>query len=323
MKNKLIFIFIIALLGVIITVVVMDFNSSKTKDSQAEIHHFYQDSLNDTKAYPIDYTEIKQINLNFKNLHAIDVLNGVIYIAADNSIKLISEKGKLQANIPTDLQVGSIKVSDDKQIIIAYKNYITILDSLGSMISKSEIENDTSVFTSIAILDSTIFIADAGNRKVIIYNLKAVRLGSFTGVYNASNDRLGFIVPSPYFDLIVNNSKELWVVNPGTHSIQNYSTKGDLIDFWTKSSNSMEGFVGCCNPAHITVLDNGSIVTAEKGHVRIKVYSNKGELLSIVAPSDSFTEKGKAPDIVAEGDKIFALDFDKKLIRIFKKNNDE
>ena len=32
----------------------------------------------------------------------------------------------------------------------------------------------------------------------------------------------GFIIPSPYFDLLIGIYGKLWVVNPGLHSFENY-----------------------------------------------------------------------------------------------------
>ena len=173
--------------------------------------------------------------------------------------------------------------------------------------------------TSLAIKDDILFVADAGNRRVIKYKLDGTYLGEFEGKSD-SNAGHGFIIPSPHFDIVVNSYGELWVVNPGRHALENYTDEGELRGFWVASSMNIEGFTGCCNPAEVAVLSNGSFVTAEKGMVRIKVYSPSGQLESVVAAPEKFTEEGKAPEIkVDENDVIYALDFDKQMIRIFEK----
>lgn len=322
MKNKIIGIFILLLLGIIILMVVLDFSSSRIDNIPENKYELNMDSLKDIGQYPISHNEIKQINLAKFAAKSIDVNNGQIYISSNRIVRVIDEDGRLIKIIPTKPNLRTLKFVESIGLILVYKNTFSILDSSGTELVQSNIENDKAVFTSVAIyMDSLIIIADAGNRLVYTYNLQGEKLSSIKGFYNSSNDRLGFIVPSPYFDLVVNKENELWVVNPGIHALQNYNLKGDLLDYWKKESNSVEGFTGCCNPAQMTVLENGNFVTSEKGLVRIKIYNKKGELLSIVAPPQSFTDKGQAPDIAVYQDKIYALDFDKKMIRIFKRKN--
>ena len=75
----------------------------------------------------------------------------------------------------------------------------------------------------------------------------------------------------------------MWVVNPGMHAFENYEFDGDLRAFWENTSMKIDGFSGCCNPAHFTFLPDGSFVTSEKGLVRVKVHKPSGELLGVVA----------------------------------------
>lgn len=322
MKNKIIGIFILLLLGIIILMVVKDFSSSRIDNIPENKYELNMDSLKDIGQYPISHHEIKQINLaNFK-AKSIEVSKERIYISSDSAVRVINEEGKLIEVIQTKPDLRTLKYENSIGLILVYKNNFEILNSAGKILIHSSIENDKAVFTSVAIYhDSLIVIADAGNRLVHFYDLQGKKLSSIKGFYNSSNDRLGFIIPSPYFDIAVNKEDELWAVNPGIHALQNYNLKGDLLAYWKKESNSVEGFTGCCNPAHMTVLENGNFVTSEKGLVRIKIYTKEGELLSIVAPPLSFTDKGQAPDIAVYQNKIYALDFDKKTIRIFKRKH--
>jgi hypothetical protein len=80
-----------------------------------------------------------------------------------------------------------------------------------------------------------------------------------------------------------------------------------------------EGFSGCCNPAHFTFLPDGRFVTSEKGLVRIKTYKPSGEFEGVVAAPVKFKDEGRAPDIATDSKgNIYALDFDKKMIRVFE-----
>jgi len=70
-------------------------------------------------------------------------------------------------------------------------------------------------------------------------------------------------------------------------------------------------------------LEDGSFVTSEKGLVRIKIYKSSGEFLGVVAPPTKFDDKieGQAPDVAVDNKgNIYALDFDRKVLRVFEKN---
>jgi hypothetical protein len=110
-------------------------------------------------------------------------------------------------------------------------------------------------------------------------------------------------------------------VNPGLHSLENYSAEGRLREHWKASGAQTENFSGCCNPAHFCFLPDGSFVTSEKGLVRIKVYKPSGEFSGVVAAPKKFENKieGQAPDVATDSQgNIYALDLDRKVLRVFE-----
>ncbi|MEZ5072272.1 MAG: hypothetical protein R2751_15245 [Bacteroidales bacterium] len=107
-------------------------------------------------------------------------------------------------------------------------------------------------------------------------------------------------------------------MNPGAHSVENYTDDGQLRGFWQNRSPEIDGFLGCCNPAEITSLPDGAFVTSEKGLVRIKIHEASGALRTVVAGPASFQEEGRAPEVCAGDDgRIYALDFDKSVVRVY------
>jgi hypothetical protein len=106
------------------------------------------------------------------------------------------------------------------------------------------------------------------------------------------------------------------------HAFENYSRDGNIRGYWSSTSMKIDGFSGCCNPAHMAILPDGHFVTSEKGLVRIKVYKPSGELLGVVAPPASFKPGETAPDLaITAAGEVLALDFDRNMIRIFEKKN--
>ena len=86
----------------------------------------------------------------------------------------------------------------------------------------------------------------------------------------------------------------------------------------------IEGFCGCCNPSHITILDDGKFVTSEKGIPRVKVYNRLGTLESVVSGPGQFLEGTEGLDLARDSNgTIYVLDPMKKAVRIFEKKNPE
>jgi hypothetical protein len=103
------------------------------------------------------------------------------------------------------------------------------------------------------------------------------------GAKDKELDIPGFVIPTPYFDLLVGTDGWLRVVNPGRHRIEAYTFDGYLEFSWGKFSSKIESFTGCCNPVSIAMLDDGSFITCEKGLVRVKEYDVEGNFVGVVA----------------------------------------
>ena len=91
--------------------------------------------------------------------------------------------------------------------------------------------------------------------------------------------------------------------------------------FWGEGSVAIEGFFGCCNPANLCVLSNGRLVTAEKGLLRVKIFSADGQFECVVAGPEQlehptavtgearFDHEYKAVDVAADSEgRIVLLD---------------
>ena len=237
----------------------------------------------------------------------------------DKKLKIINISGKLLNEISLHDKPHTVEVADNK-IYIAFEKQIQVFDETGSLLQELNFSDDNSYITAVAVFNANLFVADAGTRKIIRFATDGEKLNEFDGKTNEEGS-VGFIVPSPYFDIDINEEGELWVVNPGLHSLENFTFDGNLRTYWKSTSMKIDGFSGCCNPAHYTFLKDGSFVTSEKGLVRVKIYKPSGEFSGIVAAPNKFVTKieGKAPDIAVDSnDNIFVLDFDKKILRVFE-----
>ncbi len=320
MKNKGIITFLIVLAVVIVAVIVSDYVSDKPDKTGPNPFEYNVDNFKTVDSTLIHFKETKNFRISFEQPAAISVNSNLIYVAGDLHIQVIDISGNLLNTLEMPGLPKTIDVNGDR-IYAAINNQIMVISHSGELISAwKALENGSSV-TAIAAGEKEVYVADAGKRKVLKYNTDGELLLEFDG--KADEGVLhGFIIPSGFFDLDFNPDGDLWVVNPGMHSLENYTEDGNLREHWNNTSMMTEGFSGCCNPAYFTFLPDGRFVTSEKGLVRIKTYKPSGEFDGVVAAPVKFTEEGKAPDVATDtAGNVYALDFDKKMIRVFEPKN--
>ena len=319
MKNKGIIIFLIVLAALIVGVMVGDWYSKRPDKMEANKFEFNVDEFKIVPDELIHYKETKNFKIGFENAAGISISNNQIFIACDQKLKIINLAGVLLNEFELSGNPKTVEIKGDT-IFIAFEKNIEVLNSAGTKLFEWSLSDENSYITALAATNNEIFIADAGTRKIHRFAINGEKLNEFEGKIN--DDVLhGFIIPSPYFDIDINEYGDLWVVNPGLHTLENYTPEGRLREHWKASGNQTENFSGCCNPAHFCFLPDGGFVTSEKGLVRIKTYKASGEFSGVVAPPAKFEDKieGQAPDVAVDSDgNIYALDFDRNVLRVFE-----
>jgi sugar lactone lactonase YvrE len=270
----------------------------------------------------IRYAQTGEIPVDLKQPHALAVgLDGKIYVGGGKAIQIFDSKGSITADIkleyePRCLAVGNAEHKYPGRIYIGTTDHVEVLDADGKPLGGWDKLNEKVLPTSIAVAENDVFLADAGNRIVWHYDLDG-KLINRIGAADRAKKIPGFMITSPYFDLALGHNGLLYVVNPRALRLEAYTFQGDLELFWGKGSPSIDGFFGCCNPAHIAVMSDGRFVTAEKGLPRIKIYSAQGEFECVVAGQEQFPST--AADLaVDQHDRILVLDSDKDRVLIFE-----
>src|SRR5690606_29199730 len=234
MKNKGIVIFLIVLAVVIIAVIAGDYLSGRP-DKSAPNPFAYD--VNDFKNVPeelIHFKETKNFKLGFEQATAITIASDKLFVSGDNKLQIIDYSGKLitELNLPGKPQ--TVEVSNDI-VFISINNQIHVYNENGDLSKQWEPLGENSLITAISAFGNNIFVADAGKRKVVRYNLQGEKLAEFDGKADEGVVH-GFIIPSPYFDLDINSDGDLWVVNPGLHALENYTEDGNLREHWNNTT---------------------------------------------------------------------------------------
>jgi len=323
MKKRSLTIVVLVIVGIILAVIVVDILNNRPDRRGTNPYALEVDQYREVDEELISYKEVRNFSLGLLIATDMSYHNQALYISGNSSLAVIALDGSPSTLLEIPPGASCLEV-DDEHIFIGFGSYVAKFSHEGELLQEWEDLGERTVITNLAIKEDKIYVADAGNRRIVIFNRQGEQTGMFEGKAESEAGH-GFIVPSANFDLAVNSFGELWVVNPGKHALEDYADDGRLRGFWESRSFEIDGFLGCCNPARITTLMDGSFVTSEKGLVRIKIYDQSGMLKSVVAPPDLFKgEDGKAPEVCAdENDVIYALDFDKDMVRVFEPINKE
>jgi hypothetical protein len=292
--------------------------SENSKKEAANPFEYNIENFKKSEKNLIHYTEVQQINLNLESLYAIAIgPEDKIYVSGVDSIEILNKDGSPHSSIKTSGPAFCLSLDENGDLYAGMREHVEVYDKKGVKKAQWESLGEDAIITSIAISEESIFVADAGNHIVWKFSKsgdKQARIGE----KNQAKDIPGFVIPSPYFDVAVDPDGFLWVVNPGRHSLENYTKEGNIRTSWGEYSMKIEGFCGCCNPTHITILDDGSFVTSEKGIARVKIYNRLGKFVSIVAAPDQFSEGTVGLDLAKDSSqRIYVLDPVKKAVRIF------
>lgn len=248
---------------------------------------------------------------------AIDGYNNLL-VTAKNAILRYDESGRLYKKITLSGTPNCVAIEPGEKIFAGMADYLLVIQHNRIIDTISAPFNDKTFITAIAADETSLFVADAGN-KIVYHFDHSGALRNLIGERDSAGFR-GFIIPSGCFDLTLGREGQLWVVNPGKHELVAFNKQGTIISQWSRTSMQPEGFSGCCNPVNIAMLPDASFVTAEKGIERIKVHKPSGDYNCMVAAPDYFEEGTVGIDVAANSSgKVYVLDPKKKVIHIFTK----
>jgi sugar lactone lactonase YvrE len=303
----------------------------------AERAEYKIDEHKSIDASRIHYQQSTMLSSQMKTARAVVVgPEDSIYVAGDRAVEVLDPKGELLRRIeledePMCLAVGGADHAHPGRLYVGMMDRVQPVSPDGTALPGWEQVGQKSRLTAIALATEDVFVADAGGRVVLRYDVSGNLLGRITGQHNDPGIP-GFVIPSPFFDVAVASDGLLWVVNPGVTRLEAYTFDGRLELKWGEGNSAIEGFFGCCNPANLAILPDGRFVTAEKGLLRVKIYSAEGELEGVVAGPEQLEEPAaggrpqfdheyRAVDIAVNSQgHVIVLDLDTNKLRIFEPN---
>lgn len=258
------------------------------------------------------WRKVKTFDVGDKTAHALATnQTGKMAIGGEHGVTLFDNSGKKLAAY--DIKGGITALAIDGKTVYAALQRSVVVIKDGKINKWPEFDSRTSI-TALAVDAGKLFVADAGNRKLVCFDLSGRKLWDTTGGKDEK-----FIIPSPYFDLAPDGYGGVWAVNPGRHRLENYAGDGDFKASWVTKPDNL--FSGCCNPACFVMLDGDRFVTLEKGTIRARLFSPSGKMLETVVPESGFPpgpfRYGLA---VMPGGKIAILTGAKGLVEVYEPN---
>ena len=226
-----------------------------------------------------------KISTEFKaggdSLKAVTVtLSGKIYVGGNAFVSCYDKGLGLLWTVKTPSAVTGLSNYGDS-VFASTRAQILVMNHDGKILNEWGPFEDNSLITSVTSNRRFVAFADAQNKSVFILD-KGGEVKKIIG----QNDR-HFVIPSPYFEVVLDDLNNLYVANTGLHRIETYSIDGVLKSFFGEPGLAKENFSGCCAPAHFALIPQG-FVTAEKGINRIKILNKKGEFVEFVNSKNNF-----------------------------------
>jgi hypothetical protein len=282
----------------------------------------------------VRYRETAAFDTGFQRARGIAAApDGRILVAGDEAIRVFGPDGTRVSEIAAGDRPRCVAAAPDGSLVAAMMDHVRVFDAAGAPKATGERLGERAVLTSIGVADDAFYVADSGNREVVRLDRAGAVKGRI-GRKTPEKDVPGFVVPSPCFDLAIAADGQLRVVNPGRHRVETYTTYGDFVRAWGAASFQVDGFIGCCNPAHMALTPEGDFITSEKGVPRIKRYAPDGRLLDVVAAPETLLAgradaidpesggTGAAFDVAVDAKgRVLALDPFTRRVRIFVKKD--
>lgn len=242
------------------------------------------------------YRETDRLSLSLDTPAGLAVAgDGRLVVVGDEDLVLLDNSGREQQRRPLDGRPHCVAVAPDGLIYIGMRDHVAAFnESDGSTVVWASLD-ERAWLTSVVADERYVYVADSGNKRVLRYD-RSGRLLNEIGGRTAPDNAPRFVVPSHYFEVLLDGMGALWITNPGRLGIEKYRSDGELLSAWHQPGMALDKFAGCCNPIHAAFKSDGSLVTAEKGLNRVKVFAADRSFLGVVAAPDALNAGWNAAD---------------------------
>ncbi len=292
MNRKLITFFslliILAFMGFIIYDIASTRSSAEQKDNTVK-ETSWQDNWIVSKVFAQTDGEITSVTVSNK---------GRIYLGGDSFVSSYDLALTKNWKLGMSEKITALAVSGDT-IFASGENSIHLLSTAGKLVGEWGPFEPNGIITSVSANRHYVAVADAGSKTVFILR----KNGEVAEIIGQGEKK--FIIPSPYFEVVITGDDTIYAANTGNHRIEKWTVGGEFISEFGKPGDGPDAFTACCNPSHFAVIPQG-FVTAEKGLNRIKILDQKGAFVEFVSSKNNFVRPVPLAVASVDGKTIYA-----------------
>ncbi|HNX25980.1 MAG TPA: hypothetical protein PKK48_01080 [Phycisphaerae bacterium] len=282
-----------------------------------------QNRLFDTNAIPESLRKYRQINnLPTGLTRPMDIAwyDGRLYIAGDDCIIVMDpDNGQILQKFRIPRHPTAISVNDSFVAAISQDSLYSMPTGGSEFLQVAQFPADTSNLVAVAANFENFFVADSFSGTIYKIGLNGNILNT---IHPQTGDMKFNVTSTGDFDVIFGAEGMLWIADPGRGQVMAFNTSGENSRNlnWGKHGERLANFSGAYNPVHIVMLPNTNIVTAELDPPRIKVYSDAGTLLAVVAWENTLPKHIRRLNLSTDAaGHIYVLDDVSNTIRIYEK----
>ncbi len=267
---------ILSVLVIVAFIGFMIFDSVRPQDSVAAT-----EAASGSEEVPELWKIATELKVDEGSLKAVSTgKDGAVYLGGDSFVNCYDKDLKLVWSVKTPYPVTALATHGDTLLATSVE-VLMVMNLSGKIEGEWGPFEEKCIITSVTLNDKYAAFADAGNKMVFILDRK----GAVVSMIGQNGDQ--FVLPSPYFDLALDNDNSLLIANTGHRRVETRDLEGKVLSQFGEPGIAPEAFCGCCNPAHF-ILIPGGIVTAEKGLNRIKILTRSGEFKEFVSSDNNF-----------------------------------
>jgi len=214
MNRKLINGLLVVIATAIVVIIAKDFVGNKAGKNVPNPYEYSVDQFRQVDSTKVLYNEILTFPVGAETLSGIALADSLIVVAAGTQLLHYDRSGKELYRTAIADTANCITIDKEKKLWIGMRHYVALYDLKGNLVLRWDSFGDRSVITSLAVSGDRVFVADAGNRVVYQCDRKGniiLKIGEKDEQKGVS----GYVIPSPFFDLALDEEGFPWVVNPG------------------------------------------------------------------------------------------------------------
>lgn len=230
-------------------------------------------------------TQSSAFTVRGKQFHGLTTRRDEIIVSVDREVRLYGPGGELRKSWTLPRPARALTVAPTGRVYLALKNEILQLDErTGKLESVCKLKEDA-LITALSFSGNDLYVSEGTQ--------KSVSRVTAEGQLTPHSAWKGADFPVDYFRVEADARGSIFISNPARHRIERVDSAGKVTRIGRKSRD-LAGFGGCCNPVSFVVRSDGSVVTAEQGIARIKLFDADGDFQRVIAGPEQFPLQSQA-----------------------------